>query len=67
MAGGFKIFLKKCVENEVNQKLPFVREAFNSASNIDEIVALDQLLEASLSNHVANRFKVIWFCFEVDS
>ena len=67
MAGGFKIFLKKCVENEVNQKLPFVREAFNSAFNIDEIVALDQLLEASLSNHVANRFKVIWFCFEVDS
>lgn len=48
-------FLLASVENVGSFSVPFVKEARQLWTNLEAIRALDRLLNASLSNHVANR------------
>ncbi|XP_037513862.1 uncharacterized protein LOC119390342 [Rhipicephalus sanguineus] len=48
-------FLLASVENVGSFSVPFVREARQLWTDLEAIRALDRLLNASLSNHVANR------------
>lgn len=48
-------FLLASVENVGSFSAPFVREAHQLWNDLEAIRALDRLLNASLSNHIANR------------
>nr|XP_054931242.1 uncharacterized protein LOC126540132 isoform X2 [Dermacentor andersoni] len=48
-------FLLASVENVGSFSVPFVREAYKIWTDLGAIRALDRLLNASLSNHIANR------------
>ncbi|XP_065286429.1 uncharacterized protein [Dermacentor albipictus] len=48
-------FLLASVENVGSFSVPFVREAYKIWTDLEAIRALDRLLNASLSNHIANR------------
>lgn len=48
-------FLLASTENVGSFSIPFVREALQSWTDLEAIRALDRLLNASLSNHIANR------------
>ncbi|XP_049519687.1 uncharacterized protein LOC119445919 isoform X2 [Dermacentor silvarum] len=48
-------FLLASVENVGSFSVPFVREAYKLWTDLGAIRALDRLLNASLSNHIANR------------
>lgn len=48
-------FLLASIENVGSFSVPFVREAHQLWTDLEAIRALDRLLNASLSNHIANR------------
>ena len=47
-------FMSRALENTGSYMLPFVNEA-RAAGSIEEIIRLDKIFEAYMSNHVANR------------
>lgn len=55
---GFKGFLLSCLQNAASFSLPFVNESHKNYQTVDRIKELDGMVQAYLSNHVANRASI---------
>ncbi|KAL9981373.1 hypothetical protein ACROYT_G010071 [Oculina patagonica] len=51
----FKVFVLSCLQNAASFSLPFVNESHKDCHDIERIIELDGIMQAYLSNHVANR------------
>ncbi|XP_067034128.1 uncharacterized protein [Acropora muricata] len=51
----FTVFVLSCLQNAASFSLPFVNESHAECQNIEKIVELDGIMQAFLSNHVANK------------
>ncbi|XP_068677748.1 uncharacterized protein [Montipora foliosa] len=51
----FAVFVMSCLQNAASFSLPFVSECHKECQNIEKIVELDGIMQAYLSNHVANK------------
>lgn len=51
----FKVFVLSCLQNAASFSLPFVNASHKDCHNVERIIELDQIVQAYLSNHVANR------------
>ncbi|GFU15204.1 urease accessory protein F [Trichonephila clavipes] len=50
-----KVFILSCLENAGSSCIPFVRAAYENADNLQKVMLLDSLHNATLLNHVAHR------------
>ncbi|XP_078361151.1 uncharacterized protein LOC144645444 [Oculina patagonica] len=50
-----KVFVLSCLQNAASFSLPFVNESHKDCHDIERIIELDGIMQAYLSNHVANR------------
>lgn len=51
------VLIEKCIDTSFSASfsLPFVNECHKDCHNVERIIELDGILQAYLSNHVANR------------
>lgn len=54
----FKAFLFSCLQNTASFSLSFVNESHKNCHNVERIKKLDGMVQAYLSNHVANRASI---------
>ncbi|CAL1277345.1 unnamed protein product [Larinioides sclopetarius] len=50
-----KIFIISCLENSGSSSIPFVKSACENATNLQQLMYLDSLYNATLLNHVSHR------------
>ncbi|GFR25777.1 urease accessory protein F [Trichonephila clavata] len=50
-----KVFILSCLENAGSSCIPFVRAAYENANNLQKVMLLDSIHNATLLNHVAHR------------
>lgn len=54
----FRVFVLSCLQNAASFSLPFVNESHKECYNEERIIQLDGIIQAYLSNHVANRASI---------
>ncbi|RMX59654.1 hypothetical protein pdam_00010470 [Pocillopora damicornis] len=54
----FKAFLFSCLQNTASFSLSFVNESHKNCHDVERIKELDGMVQAYLSNHVANRASI---------